>query len=247
MKSINGRSVLELSKEELHEMFHQETGLSLEIISLLVESFYFFLKKSLFENGKISQRTIGSFHIVPYKIKCDEKRAHSIIFRPSRTFKSYMKDGKTGSAFYVIQSISQYFPVIGQMFGMEPKIVRSLYIFYLRSFLYCLRKYECFKMKNFGIFYSSPIEERYKKSYFAKLQGNVTSKLFKFQPDLVCLEQIWKKKKLYVSSRLARMLFLAGVDRKPNYKTYDRKINTKTIKLSSHRNRKNFNDFKKSK
>jgi nucleoid DNA-binding protein len=222
--------IKEKTEKECLEFICDQTGLTVEIVTLLIEAFVFFIKKDLYENGEIKLRHFGTFSLIHQgrrniirksdgKLMVYNKRKVIIKFSPCDYFKERIKGKRqqerkiTQLNFERVKNLEK----ISQMFGLNILDTRHIYCLYLTSIGMFLKKNKQFVVKKFGVF-SLKSFNWFKKSVIAvkwncEVENINLNKIYLFMVKTSDHELNNKQKQFVISRRLRRMFFFAGINR----------------------------------
>lgn len=233
MNLIVGKQPLEAGKADMIDLLSSKTGLSNEIVCLLIDAFSFFLRKMIVEQGYVTISGIGRFYVKSKKIVLMKRKYYNVGFCPFDKMKERVK----GRNNLIVQIIyRKQLKLISKMFGINFENVNFLYRFYISSIPFMLKKYGVFRFHKIGIF-KLEYKNSFSNKYITKKQG-YTKPIFliRFECGGCLFKEINRTTKKYiVLNRLLKMLYLMGESIDIVQKEYDEKINYKKIEIRGKR------------
>jgi nucleoid DNA-binding protein len=232
MNEINGKKAFAISREETLSLMTEKTGLSPQMVRLVIEAFTFVIRKTLLENGKIIIYKLGTFFLKIHRRK-DRIRRYAILFKTCDDFKDMMAG--TEKPRYVKKqqhSLKPLFRQIAQMLGIKLCDIRHLFSLYTYCIIANLLKYNEYKIDTVGFFMIVDDNTKYRNTGISMRHEHIRSKYLTFRTyrTLTIESNRWRKS-LCLSKRLKTMFYFAKIDRTIKPKPFFLKDNdTKYVK-----------------
>jgi len=222
MNLINGKNVLVVGINETINDMMSKTNLSKKVVSLLIESFILFLKKDLFENGKVSISGLGEFtlrsgvkRIGHYLYGFRRYKVIRVKFKPFRLLRDKIKGIKKFQQTNYKCRLSkeyEYFELISKLFGLSIKDAKYLFFMFFNCVGVYLKNLGAFRIPKFGNLYLT--SKQSDKMLVSKQWGKDVVTIYTIRFKVNCVKELnCSVSQYYISSRLRRMLYLAGVSK----------------------------------
>ena len=226
MNLIVGKQPLDAGRSEMIDLITEKTGLKSQDVVLIIDSFSFFIRKLIIEQGSVCVRSLGTFYIKPFSYELYGCKYHTIRFDPGDKLKLRVKQQKITKLIKHCVPFREQLKIVSKMFGLKYEDVKFIFRLYITLIASMLSKYKEYRIPRIGVLkiVNTPHSYISKKWNYDKPIHRINFKL-----SDPFFREINKKTNQYsVYARLMQMLYLVGESRDIIRKEYVKDDSKKT-------------------